>query len=165
MQGFSPFGSSDASFDDERAFAPAHLPAPGPFLESGTVLTGDDHTVVHEWTREAFEVRGVYDATFGYNLARLNLDTRHPDAGMRYALDDGVLRAEFTPTTEFCPQAETLAVAAFRAWNDCGDGAETPAPPDSLPHIERVRVRVAPRHRDHEAINDRLQSLEPGTGD
>jgi len=49
--------------------------------------------------------------TFNYNLARLNLDTRHTSAGYRYADErddaidavesediDRVLRAEFTPT-------------------------------------------------------------------
>jgi hypothetical protein len=51
-------------------------------------------------------------------------------------------------------------VAAFRAWNGRGDGAATPAPPDVLDHVERVSVRVAPLHRDHEEINDRLRALE-----
>jgi hypothetical protein len=160
MRGFSPFGTADETFDDPETFVPDHLPDPGPSLEPGRVLDGEEHTVVHAWTRDVFEARGVYDATFGYNLARLNLDGRHPDAGIRYALDGRELRAEFTPTTAFCPQAETLAVAAFRAWNGRGDGAETPAPPEGLGHVERVRVRVAPLHRDHDDINDRLRRLE-----
>ncbi len=160
MHGLSPFGSADEEFDDPETFVSDHLPDPGSFLEGGCVLDGENHAVVHGWTHDVFEARGVYDATFGYNLARLNFDARHPDAGIRYALGDGELRAEFTPTTAFCPQAETLAVAAFRAWNDRGDGATTPAPPGVLDHVERVRVRLAPLHRDHEAINDRLRALE-----
>jgi hypothetical protein len=154
-----PFGSTTDTFDDRSAFVPENLPNAGPFLGSGQVLTGEEHVAVHEWSRDVFEARGVYDVTFDYNLARLNLDRRHPDAGLRYARDGDELRAEFTPTTAFCPQAETLAVAAFRAWNGRGDGAETPDPPNGA---ERVRVRVAPMHRDAEAINDRLQSLESG---
>jgi len=68
--------------------------------------------------------------TFNYNLARLNLDTRHTGAGYRYAVErddaddaveaediDRVLRAEFTPTTLFCPQTHTLTIGSFRAWN------------------------------------------------
>jgi hypothetical protein len=156
-----PFGSTADEFDDEGSFVPPHLPDPGSFLtgEDGAVLTGEAHVRVHDWSYDVFEVRGVYDATFGYNLARLNHDSRRPDAGIRYARDGDELRAEFTPTTAFCPQAETLAVAAFRAWNDRGDGAETPAPPDGVDH---VRVRVALLHRDHKRINARLRSLESG---
>ena len=157
MNRLLPFGSTADSFDDRGEFVPDHLPDPGPFLVDCEVLADESHVRVHEWTREAFEARGVYDATFGYNLARLNLDARHPDAGIRYARADGELRAEFTPTTAFCPQAETLAVAAFRAWNDRGDGEPTPSPPEG---IDRVRVRVAPMHRDADSINDRLRSLE-----
>jgi hypothetical protein len=152
-----PFGSTTDAFDDRGTFVPAHLPAPGPFLESAHTLTGDSHVAVHGWSRDVFEARGVYDVTFDYNLARLNLDRRHPDAGVRYARDGDDLRAEFTPTTAFCPQAETLAVAAFRAWNGRGDGAEPPTPPTD---VERTRVRVAPLHRESAAINDRLRSLE-----
>jgi hypothetical protein len=152
-----PFGSTTDAFDDRGTFSPENLPDAGPFLGSGQVLTGDEHVAVHEWSHGVFEARGVYDVTFDYNLARLNLDRRHPDAGLRYARDGDDLRAEFTPTTAFCPQAETLAVAAFRAWNGRGDGAETPAPPDG---VDRVRVRVAPMHRDAESINARLGALE-----
>lgn len=155
-----PFGSAADSFDDPDSFVPDHLPTPGSFLEPAEVLTAADHVAVHEWSHDAFEARGVYDVTFDYNLARLNLDRRHPDAGLRYARDGDELRAEFTPTTAFCPQAETLAVAAFRAYNGRGDGAEIPPPPDG---IERVRVRVAPMHRSAERINDRLRALESGT--
>ena len=57
----------------------------------------------------------MYDVTFDYNLARLNLDTRHENAGYRYAEeadDPSVLRAEFTPTTPFCPQTHTLTVGS-----------------------------------------------------
>ncbi|ELZ61003.1 hypothetical protein C467_01973 [Halorubrum hochstenium ATCC 700873] len=86
----------------------------------------------------------VYDMTFDCNLARLNLDTRHEDAGFRYAVERGdapdtadavaaedaavgadrVLRAESTPTTAFCPQTHTLTVGAFRAWNGLADRHE-----------------------------------------
>lgn len=82
--------------------------------------------------------------TFDCNLARLNLDTRHEDAGFRYAVERGdapdtadavaaedaavgadrVLRAESTPTTAFCPQTHTLTVGAFRAWNGLADRHE-----------------------------------------
>jgi hypothetical protein len=159
MSRLFPFGSTADAFDDEGSFVPAHLPDPDPFLTDGPgeVLTDEAHVRVHDWSRDVFEARGVYDATFGYNLARLNDDTRHPDAGIRYARDGDELRAVFTPTTAFCPQAETLAVAAFRAWNGRADGAETPAPPDGIDH---VRVRVASLHRDHERIDARLRSLE-----
>jgi len=150
-----PWSSGDEEFDDYDAFVPAHLPAPGPFLDGHRVLTGRDHAAFHRLTRERFEARTVYDATFGYNLARLNLDRRHTDAGYRYAVDaedPTVLRAEFTPTTEFCPQSDTLATASFRAWNadDVGPAHE----------FDLVRVRVAPMHGGSERINDRLADLE-----
>ncbi len=140
-------------FDDPDAFVPAHLPDPGPFLEGHSVLEGDEHLAFHEITRAVFEERSVYDMTFGYNLARLNRDTRHPSAGYRYAEeadDPAVLRAEFTPTTPFCPQAHTLTIGSFRAWNGLTDRHR----------YDIVRVRVAPMHNQHEAINDRLHSLE-----
>lgn len=130
----SPFGSDRPAFDDIRSFVPEHLPEPGPFLADAAVLTGDDHAAFHASTRELFEARSVYDATFGYNLARLNLDPRHPDAGYRYAEEgDGVLRAEFTPTTEFCPQTDSLTVGSFRAWNGLAERHG----------YDIVRVRVA----------------------
>ncbi|MFB6304611.1 MAG: hypothetical protein ABEH47_05550 [Haloferacaceae archaeon] len=165
MTGFpTPFGSDDgedgvrpdgsdeaAGFDDVDEFVPEHLPEPGPFLEEGEVLTGEDHAEFHRTTREAFEERGVYDVTFGYNLARLNLDRRHPDAGFRYAeTEDGALRAEFTPTTEFCPQSGTLTKGALRAWNGLSDRHG----------YDVVRVRVAPSHHRSEAINGTLADLE-----
>ncbi|WP_435183708.1 hypothetical protein [Halobellus sp. EA9] len=153
----SPFGGSDggadaAHFDGYDAFVPEHNPEPGPFLDEAAVLDGDAHRAFHRLTREVFEERGVYDMTFGYNLARLNLDTRHPDAGFRYAVeDDGdALRAEFTPTTEFCPQSHTLAVGAFRAWNGCSERHE----------YDIVRVRVHPMHHEAESINEELRELE-----
>jgi len=87
--------------------------------------------------------------TFNYNLARLNLDTRHTSAGYRYADErddaidavesediDRVLRAEFTPTTPFCPQTHTLTIGSFRAWNGLADRHE----------YDLVRVRAAPMH-------------------
>jgi hypothetical protein len=150
-----PWSSDDGDFDDYDSFVPEHLPEPGRFLDGHAVLTGRDHAAFHRLTRERFEERTVYDATFGYNLARLNLDTRHPDAGYRYAAeadDPTVLRAEFTPTTEFCPQSETLVTASFRAWN----GADVGSPHE----FDLVRVRVAPMHHASRRINDRLVEME-----
>ncbi|MEZ3117247.1 hypothetical protein RYH80_15125 [Halobaculum sp. MBLA0147] len=174
----TPFGGGDATFDDRGSFVPEHLPDPGPFLEPHRVLRDEDHVVFHELTRTLFEERGVYDVTFDYNLAELNLDRRHETAGFRYAVEqsaggegghpdtggedadggaapldavDGpVLRAEFTPTTEFCPQTETLTVGAFRAWNGLADRHD----------YALVRVRVAPTHHDSAAVDDRLRELE-----
>ena len=157
-------GSDDDGFDAFDEFVPGRLPDPGAF---------------HELTAELFEERGVYDVTFGYNLARLNLDRRHPDAGLRYAEergvtdpdgeaggDDGraderddredgrdecaVLRAEFTPTTSFCPQSLTLTKGAFRAWNGLSDRHE----------YDLVRVRLNESHHESGSINDTLRTLE-----
>jgi hypothetical protein len=100
-----------------------------------------------------FEERGVYDMTFGYNLARLNLDERHPSAGFRYAVDADdptVLRAEFTPTTEFCPQSDTLTIGSFRAFNGEADRHG----------FDLVRVRVDEMHHEATSINGKLQQLE-----
>jgi len=91
--------------------------------------------------------------TFNYNLARLNLDRRHPNAGYRYAVqaeDPGVLRAEFTPTTPFCPQSHTLTIGSFRAWNGLSDRHD----------YDLVRVRVAPMHHASDDIDDELERLE-----
>ncbi|WP_276273889.1 hypothetical protein [Haloarcula litorea] len=145
-------GGDDAGFDDYDEFRAEHLPDPGEFLD-GDVLTGPDHAAFHRLTMGLFAERGVYDMTFGYNLARLNLDHRHPDAGFRYARDPdeaGVLRAEFTPTTEFCPQSDTLTVGAFRAWNGLAERHE----------YDLVRVRVAPMHHQSVAINGKLEQME-----
>lgn len=143
--------SEDEQFDEPTAFVPKHLPRPGEFLAGLNVLTGEDHVDVHQMTAELFEERGVYDMTFGYNLARLNLDSRHPDAGFRYAEESpSVLRAEFTPTTEFCPQGETLAKGAFRAWNALSDRHG----------YDLVRVRIAPSHTRSEAVNEALAEIE-----
>jgi hypothetical protein len=156
MAGFlSPFSGSDDDdlFDATEEYAPAHLPDPGPFLDEGTVLTGDDHVAFHRLTRDLFEERGVYDATFGYNLARLNLDRRHPDAGFRYAaVESGhgrVLRAEFTPTTPFCPQSRALTVGAFRAWNGLAERHD----------YDLVRVRLHPMHNSSDSVNEELDRL------
>ena len=105
-----------------------------------------------------FEERGVYDMTFGYNLAKLNRDTRHPEAGFRYAVEDGtanaerasVLRAEFTPTRAFCPQSDTLTKGSFRAWNGLDERHE----------YDLVRVRVDGMHQRSEEINEELTELE-----
>ena len=146
-------GGSDVGFDSYGAFVREHIPDPGPFLSETAVLTGTDHAAFHRLTMALFEERGVYDMTFGYNLARLNLDHRHSDAGFRYGRDpddSSVLRAEFTPTTEFCPQSNTLTVGAFRAWNGLSDRHE----------YDLVRVRVSPGHHQSTEINDKLQRLE-----
>ncbi|MFU8866518.1 hypothetical protein [Natronococcus sp.] len=144
---------ANAEFDGWNEFVPAHLPEPGPFLEGHVLLESGDHTAFHRLTRDLFEERGVYDATFGYNLARLNLDRRQPDAGFRYAVDaddPGVLRAEFTPTTAFCPIADALVTGSFRAWNALADRHE----------YDRVRVRVHPMHQQADALEDSLERAE-----
>ena len=146
-------GSTGDTFDDEGSFVPEHLPEPGAFLDGQDVLTDGDHAAFHTTTWEIFEERGVYDMTFGYNLAKLNLDTRHPNAGFRYAEDaeeGGVLRAEFTPTTEFCPAGNSLAIGAFRAFNGLSDRHD----------YDLVRVRVAEMHNESASLNDDLQRLE-----
>jgi hypothetical protein len=165
MPGFpSPFGSDDSDlFDSYDEFCPDTIPSPNQFLEGHGVLTGPDHVAFHRLTRELFEERKVYDMTFNYNLARLNLDTRHTNAGYRYAEErsdaddaigddsiDRVLRAEFTPTTPFCPQTHTLTIGSFRAWNGLSNRHE----------YDLVRVRAAPMHHQSEAINDQLGELE-----
>ena len=156
MNPFSRSSPDDASaeyFDEPTAFEPAHLPEPGPFLVDHDVLEGDDHVAIHELAHELFEERGVYDVTFGYNLARLNLDRRHSDAGFRYAIDaddPSTLWAEFTPTTEFCPQADVLGKGAFRAWNGLADRHE----------YDVVRVRIDADHHQATSVNETLEGLE-----
>ncbi len=125
------------------------------------MLTGQRHGTFHQLTAELFEERGVYDMTFGYNLAKLNRDTRHPNAGYRYAVDaeeSTVLRAEFSPTTELCPQTDTLTKGSFRAWNGNPERHE----------FDIVRVRVAESHQQSEAVNEALAEMEaqhPETGE
>jgi hypothetical protein len=157
MAGFpSPFGGSSDDgglFDEYDEFVPEHNPTPGWFLEEHDVLADKEHVTFHETTKEIFDDRGVYDMTFGYNLARLNLDTRHPDAGYRYAEDaddPSVLRAEFTPTTPFCPQSDTLTKGSFRAWNDLSDRHG----------YDLVRVRAAEMHHRSDEINGALEEIE-----
>ncbi|WP_435065770.1 hypothetical protein [Halobaculum sp. EA56] len=165
MPGFpSPFGKDDDSlFDSYDEFVPDHNPMPDRFLEGHDVLAGSNHIAFHRLTRELFEERKVYDMTFNYNLARLNLDTRHKNAGYRYAVEDRdtedaiddesvdrVLRAEFTPTTPFCPQTHTLTIGSFRAWNGLSERHE----------YDLVRVRPSPMHHQSEAISDQLAELE-----
>lgn len=148
----NPFGGSEPEFDPVDAFVTEHVPEPGPFLREHDVLVGDDHVAVHRHVAAAFEEHGVYDATFGYNLARLNRDPRHPDAGFRYAEDRSdatTLRAEFTPTTAFCPQAEPLAVGAYRALDAAGRHG-----------YERVLVRVDEALNGSDDVNERLERLE-----
>lgn len=152
----SPFGGSSGSddlFDEYDAFVLEHVPEPGRFLASHDVLDGEEHVAFHRLTKALFDQRGVYDMTFGYNLAQLNLDTRHPDAGYRYAKevdDSSVLRAEFTPTTPFCPQSDTLSRGSFRAWNGLADRHE----------YDLVRVRVADMHNRSAEVNEALEELE-----
>ena len=156
----SPFGGGDDEPDDNGGlfnsydeFETAHLPEPGEFLDGHDVLTGPDHVAFHRLTRDLFGERTVYDMTFNYNLARLNLDTRHPGAGYRYANEletDGILRAEFTPTTPFCPQTHTLTIGSFRAWNGLRDRHD----------YELVRVRAASMHHQSQLINQQLEALE-----
>lgn len=156
-------GSDDSLFDPYDEFVPDSIPMPDVFLDGHDVLAGPDHVAFHRLTRGCFEERKVYDMTFNYNLARLNLDTRHPNAGYRYAEErsesegaidrdgiDRVLRAEFTPTTPFCPQTHTLTIGSFRAWNGLGDRHE----------YDLIRVRSAPMHHQSEAINDKLAEIE-----
>lgn len=155
MAGFpSPFGSDDSDlFDEYDEFVPAHIPEPGDFLQGHTLLTDDDHSSFHEITRDVFEERKVYDMTFNYNLARLNLDTRHTNAGYRYAEqadDPDVLRAEFTPTTPFCPQTHTLTIGSFRAWNGLSDRHS----------YQLVRVRAHRMHHQSDEINEQLAEIE-----
>lgn len=149
-----PFGDSDgAAFDDIEEFVPENIPEPDTFLSGHEVLTSDAHVNFHTLTRELFEERGVYDMTFDYNLARLNLDPRHPNAGYRYAEDAAepdILRAEFTPTTPFCPQTHTLTLGSFRAWNGLADRH----------NYDLVRVRSHPMHHESEAINAKLSEIE-----
>ena len=148
------FWARDESlFDPPDVFNRNNVPEPGPFLTGHEILTDDDHVEFHQISNRVFEQRGVYDMTFNYNLARLNQDTRHPNAGYRYAIDadnDSVLRAEFTPTTPFCPQTHTLTIGSFRAWN--GERDEH--------NFKLVKVRAAPMHHRSEAVNDRLVSIE-----
>ncbi|SHH03428.1 hypothetical protein [Halobaculum gomorrense] len=154
-----PSGTDSERFDPVDEFVPASLPEPGPFLREGDaeVLTGDAHVAVRDTARTLFEERGVRDATFGYVLTTLDRDRNHPDAGFRYARvpggdrdgdsdSDEVLRAEFTPTTGFCPQGGALATAAFRAWN---------ADPERH-GFDRVVVRVSPTYHASDAVNEQL---------
>lgn len=117
------------------------------------MLTGQRHGAFHQLTAELFEERGVYNITFGYNLAKLNRDTRHPNARYRYAVDvedSTVLRAEFSPTTEFCPQTDTLTKGSFRAWNGNPERHE----------FDIARVRAAESHQQSEAVNEALAEME-----
>lgn len=156
MRGLSPFGGGSdgqSGFDEYDEFVPEHLPEPGSFLAGHDLLTDEDHVAFHEVTREIFEERGVYDVTFGYNLARLNLDRRHPDAGFRYAEDadePSVLRAEFTPTTPFCPQSDALTTGSLRAWNGLSDRLD----------YDLVVVRLDESHHESDSINADLADLE-----
>ena len=152
MRGFQFSFRDDGSFDDADAFVPENLPGPGTFLDGHDVLVDQPHAAFHRLTADLFEERGVYDVTFGYNLALLNRDSGHPDAGYRYAkdvADSSVLRAEFTPTTPFCPQSRALTIASFRAWNELADRHE----------YDLLRVHVAESHHESAPINVALDRL------
>lgn len=136
-------------FDERGRFVPEHLPEPDAFLDGYDVLREDRHVRVHGMAHEGFEEFGVYDTTFGYNLATLNRDRRHPSAGFRYAEDGDELRVTFTPTTEFCPQGDALAIGAFRAWNR-----------SDVHEYSIVRVRVHEMHHTSDSTNARLAALE-----
>lgn len=140
---FDRGSTGDSQFGRYDEFEPEYIPEPGAALVDHDVLVGPDHVKVHETARDVFEARGVYDSTFGYNLAKLNLDRRHPNAGFRYATDDRTLIAEFTPTTKFCPQSAVLTKAAHRAWNGMADEHE----------FDRVEIRIAEMHQNSEGIN------------
>ncbi|MFB6132353.1 MAG: hypothetical protein ABEJ44_02970 [Halanaeroarchaeum sp.] len=141
---FDRGSTTDPQFGRYDEFEPEYIPAPGTVLEAHDVLDGTDHVAVHQTARDLFEARGVYDSTFGYNLAKLNLDRRHPDAGFRYAVaESAMLIAEFTPTTEFCPQSAVLTKAAHRAWNGMADEHE----------FDRVEIRIAEMHQNSASIN------------
>lgn len=82
----SPFGGDDGVvFDGYDGFVTEHVPGLGPFLDCHDLLEGDAHAAFHRMTRGRLAERTVYDMTFDYNLARLNLDSCHLDAGYRYA--------------------------------------------------------------------------------
>lgn len=152
---FKSDSGQNGGFDSYDQFVPEHLPEPGPALTDYTVLSEEDHVKIHKIARDIFERRGVYDSTFGYNLAKLNLDHRHPDAGFRYAIkEESILVAEFTPTTPFCPQSSVLTTAAHRAWNGEADSHE----------FDAVQVRVDPMHQHSEAVNQKLEELSADSG-
>lgn len=151
---FKSESDQQGGFDDYDEFVPAHIPEPGPALADHEVVTGETHVQIHQIARDVFETRGVYDSTFGYNLAKLNLDRRHPDAGFRYAQSGGVLYAVFTPTTPFCPQSSVLTTAAHRAWNGVSGEHDFTA----------VEIRIDPMHQHSEAINQQLTEL-PADGE
>ncbi|MFC7098921.1 hypothetical protein [Halobaculum marinum] len=141
--------TADDRFDPPDAFVPESLPEAGDWLSSGdaTVLTGGAHVGVRAVVRDIFEARGVRDATFGYVLTKLERDRDHPEAGLRYARDGRTLRVEFVPTTAFCPQGGSLALAASRALNaECERHG-----------FEAVRVRIADDYHSSEAVNRRLR--------
>jgi hypothetical protein len=147
---FGQRSSDGPAFDGYDEFVPSNIPDPGPALTDHTVLEGTDHVAVHKTARDVFEERGVYDSTFGYNLAKLNLDHRHPDAGYRYAVPgDGTLIAEFTPTTPFCPQSAVLTKASHRAWNGLRETHD----------FDEVAIRIAPMHQNSAGINEQLANL------
>ncbi|MFB6134403.1 MAG: hypothetical protein ABEJ55_05395, partial [Halanaeroarchaeum sp.] len=62
--------SSGPSFDGYDEYVPENLPDAGPALAGHEILEGEDHVRVHQTARDVFEERGVYDSTFGYNLAK-----------------------------------------------------------------------------------------------
>lgn len=158
--GFDMFGlrkllgiKRDDSFDGYDEYAPSTLPKPGWFLSDHDVLVDDEHIQFHQTTRDIFEEVKLYDVSFDYNLARLNLDTRHPNAGFRYAVEtesSSTLRAEFSPKTQFCPQSLTITKGSFRAWNRLLEHHD----------YDLVRVRIDRMHYKADTINDILRQQE-----
>lgn len=149
--------SSNGFLDDWDEFRPEHLPDPGAHLADHEVLTGEAHLDLHRSVRDVFERRGVYDAAYGYNLARLNLDTRFPDGGLRYAVEEAPaadepsgLRVAFTPTTAVCPETVSLAPAVLRALTAEAEDVG----------FESVRVRVTSRYQHADRLNSVLSDLE-----
>jgi len=98
--------------------------------------------------------------TFNYNLARLNLDTRHTGAGLTATPSNATTPTTLSrrktltaysvpsspPTTLFCPQTHTLTIGSFRAWNGLSERHE----------YDLIRVRAASMHHQSEAINEQL---------
>jgi hypothetical protein len=79
--------SSDDGFETYDSFLTAEVPEPGPFVQCQEIFAGTEDAAFHRLSKRLFDDRGVYDVTFGYKLARLNLDPRHPGNGYRYAIE------------------------------------------------------------------------------
>jgi len=149
-------GGSEPQFDPADAFVPEHIPEPGAFLAGHDVLGGRDHVALHRTAADAFEEYGVYDATFGYNLARLNRDPRHTDAGFRYA-------EEADDPTTLGPSSRRLPPSVRRPNRSRGGRSALDAV--DTHGYELVRVRVDASLDGSDAVNERLAKLESGEAD